>query len=45
MTGLHDVELREVTRRFGEIAAVDALDLAVQNARWRVLPAWPLVRQ
>ncbi len=25
----HDVELRGVTRRFGEIAAVDALDLAV----------------
>ena len=25
----HDVELRGVTRRFGEVAAVDALDLAV----------------
>jgi len=29
MTGLHDVELRAVTRRFGDVAAVDALDLAV----------------
>ena len=29
MTALHDVELRGVTRRFGDVAAVDALDLAV----------------
>jgi ABC-type Fe3+/spermidine/putrescine transport system ATPase subunit len=29
MSTTHDVELRGVTRRFGEVAAVDALDLAV----------------
>ena len=29
MTATHDVELRGVTRRFGDVAAVDALDLAV----------------
>jgi len=29
MDAVHDVELRGVTRRFGEIAAVDALDLGV----------------
>ena len=29
MSTAHDVELRGVTRRFGDVAAVDALDLAV----------------
>ena len=29
MSTTHDVELRGVTRRFGDVAAVDALDLAV----------------
>ncbi len=34
MTAAHDVELRGVTRRFGEVAAVDALDLAVVSGEF-----------
>jgi len=37
MTASHDVELRAVTRRFGEVAAVDALDLAVVKGEFMSL--------
>jgi ABC-type Fe3+/spermidine/putrescine transport system ATPase subunit len=37
MTALHDVELRAVTRRFGDVAAVEALDLAVVKGEFMSL--------